>query len=267
MIKIDKKVVQDFWDNEANKIGVDVHNHHQSGMIQSNWFLATFRKNIEEFNFNKLVDMDKINTVLELGCGSGRWSSYLSDKAESITAVDFSENMIDLAINYQNSSNSDRNINYIQCEAQNFLIDAKFDLIYLSGVSPYLNDADMKKMMKNVKKMSHNQTILFARDSLSILDDTFHKNGEYPVIYRKIEEYQKIFMAEGFTMQYQMRSFINPYLSDKFKLDKILGMSIVMLIEKAIGQKIALHKENFDIKYRNKIRRISHDFHLYQLNK
>jgi len=128
-MKIDKNTCEDFWDNQAEKIGDNVENHFQSGMLEQNLFHANFRKNMEESNFNSIIDISDVKAVLELGCGSGRWASYLSDKVESITAVDFSEKMIQLAKNNQNTSSAYSNVKYIQDKAQSFLVNNKFDLI------------------------------------------------------------------------------------------------------------------------------------------
>ena len=198
MMKIDKNTCEDFWDNQAEKIGDNVENHFQSGMLEQNLFHANFRKNMEESNFNSIIDISDVKAVLELGCGSGRWASYLSDKVESITAVDFSEKMIQLAKNNQNTSSAYSNVKYIQDKAQSFLVNNKFDLIYLSSVMQYLADDDIRMMIKHVKQMSHDETVLLTRDSVSILNDSFCKEGDYPVIYRTLADYNKLLNAEGF---------------------------------------------------------------------
>lgn len=61
--------------------------------------------NIYDSNKNKTRDLDKTVTqqtlqkfdfeaVVELGCGTGKNTEYLEEKAESITALDFSEGML-----------------------------------------------------------------------------------------------------------------------------------------------------------------------------
>jgi len=261
MININKKNVERFWDAQADKIE-NIGDHFQSGMLEDNLFLSEFRKKMEEHNFDKLIEMESINTVLELGCGSGRWSTYLSDKAENITAVDFSNKMIELA---KSSQPINSNIEYIQEKAQDYLSNKDYDLIYLSGVMQYLTDSDITAMIKNIKKMSHKDTILLTRDSVSVLKDSFHKDGEYPVIYRRLIEYSQAFEKEGFYLQNTKRSFFKPYLAVRFKLDSVIGVTGVLFIEKFVGQMVAKYKEIFDIKFRNRKKTINHMFHVYKL--
>ena len=51
-------------------------------------------RDLEAVSLRETVADLKVNSCLEIGCGTGKNSVYLSNKVQKLTAVDFSENML-----------------------------------------------------------------------------------------------------------------------------------------------------------------------------
>lgn len=66
--------------------------------------------------------------ILDAGCGEGYFSRILSDLGANITAVDYSEKMLEIAES-RTTTNLGINYRYGNCEDLNFLEDSTFDLI------------------------------------------------------------------------------------------------------------------------------------------
>jgi len=85
----------------------------------------------------KSIDFDD---CLEIGCGTGKNTEWLSQKAKHLTAVDFSEEMIGIA---KSKINSDK-VTFLQADITkdwNF-ISGKYDLISFSLVLEHIENLD-----------------------------------------------------------------------------------------------------------------------------
>lgn len=100
-----------------------------------------------------IVDNSIVNPnstrVLDVGCGSGRWSRYLSDKVKFIEAVDPSE-----AIAKASKFNRDKkNIRWTQASVDNIPFeDNSFDFVFSLGVLHHIPDTQ-QALTDAVKKL------------------------------------------------------------------------------------------------------------------
>ncbi len=75
----------------------------------------------------------KINTVLDLGCGTGKHDNILSEHGHRVTGIDISENMIKIA-----KINAAKNTEYIVGDVRDIELKQKFDaVISLFHVASY----------------------------------------------------------------------------------------------------------------------------------
>ncbi len=86
----------------------------------------------------EVLETIPFSAVLELGCGTGKNTEWLLQKATSITAVDFSENMLAKARERVNSEK----VNFVQADINQPWDFAKqqFDLITCSLVLEHIQD-------------------------------------------------------------------------------------------------------------------------------
>ena len=92
---------------------------------------------------------DKANSILDLGCGTGKHAELLSHKGYFIHGVDASEKMLEKA-NLRARYNS--KIQFTLSNIQDFNLKVKFDVVTaLFHVMSYLNDDDsINQSLKNI---------------------------------------------------------------------------------------------------------------------
>lgn len=97
---------------------------------------------------NKYSDA-KVSTLLDVGCGTGNHDLLFANKGYSVTGIDLSANMIEIANDKKNDQTS-----YFTASAQDFSFDKKFDaVISLFHVMSYQTTNNMlEDAMKNIGK-------------------------------------------------------------------------------------------------------------------
>lgn len=130
---------------------------YSSDLSKRNSFQKIIDKNFRKSMFGryeltfKYIKKFEVNSILDIGCGSGIYSNKLADEGYKVTGVDVAPNMIELARKYSN--NSDNPIYQIS----DFLdIDeGKFDVSILMGFFDYVSDVDIvfQKLKKTTSKI------------------------------------------------------------------------------------------------------------------
>jgi len=99
-------------------------------------------RDLEAISLRETLQNMKIDNCLEIGCGTGKNTEWLITKANNITAVDLSDEMLARA---KSKIISDK-INFIQADITmewNFAQDKKFDLVTFSLVLEHLEHLDL----------------------------------------------------------------------------------------------------------------------------
>ena len=117
--------------------------------------------------------LNKNTIVLDLGCGTGRWSKYIGDKAGFIEAIDPSAAVF--AAHHLTSDMT--NIRITQASSDNIpFADESFDLMMSLGVLHHIPDTEMalKSGVRKVKKGGYVLLYLYyALDNRSFLFKSF----------------------------------------------------------------------------------------------
>ena len=128
-------------------------------------------KNAGDQYFDIVSDkvLNKNTIVLDLGCGTGRWSKYIGDKAGFIEAIDPSAAVFAA----QHLTSDMTNIRITQASSDNIpFADESFDLMMSLGVLHHIPDTEMalKCGVKKVKKGGYVLLYLYyALDNRSIV--------------------------------------------------------------------------------------------------
>jgi SAM-dependent methyltransferase len=90
----------------------------------------------------------KIDTVLDIGCGTGKHLKYFKDAGYSVFGIDLSENMLSVA-----KENLNQEENIVCCPASGFNFNIKFNVIIsLFHVMSYqVNTDELEKVFFNVQ--------------------------------------------------------------------------------------------------------------------
>lgn len=97
-------------------------------------------RDLEGIALQNILSTINFNTVLELGCGTGKNTVWLESNSQQLTAVDFSDAMIVKATEKVNSSH----VTFINADINNpwNFTNEKFDLISFSLVLEHIEDLD-----------------------------------------------------------------------------------------------------------------------------
>lgn len=130
----------------------------------------------------------KCKSILEIGCGSGRYTKILSTKfkPETYLAVDISQGQIEKAREYVN----DDKIEFICAEIQNLKLDRKFDLVFAGEVLMHINFKDIENVIQKMISYSKNKIINI---------DWYDENniGSVGLDYCFMHDYRTLFTKNG----------------------------------------------------------------------
>jgi len=157
-------------------------------------------------HIKRIVNFSKEKTVLELGSGAGRWVLSLAPLVKSYIAVDSSYRMLEIAKCRVDTMNL-TNVIFKQCSLQEFIPMGKFDIIYLSGVSQYLNDEDLDLFLQRLKFSLEPSGILIDRSTVHRRSRANLETDDYFSVYRTSEEIIQIFQKHGLINYYHRQSY------------------------------------------------------------
>lgn len=102
-----------------------------------------------------VLQQEKPQRILELGCGSGRFAFSLVTQADvqHVTGVDISEQAIQVAQNKAASLNLTGKLSFIYSSISdlNFEAQKPFDYVVGLGLTPYLTDQEFTKLFSAIK--------------------------------------------------------------------------------------------------------------------
>ncbi|MBU1706411.1 class I SAM-dependent methyltransferase [bacterium] len=169
---------------------------------------AAYHHRTETRHIFRVVNVTSESTVLDLGCGTGRWAFEFAKRCKHVVAVDYSPGMIERA--KEDAANLGvKNILFDVATVQDFRSSELFDVIIVSGVLAYFEDDDMLPILENIRRHLKPNGRVISRETVAIrerhkLDDEFHgKVGDvYSAIYRLPEEYPPALAKVGLKLVY-----------------------------------------------------------------
>ncbi|MBN3038757.1 MAG: class I SAM-dependent methyltransferase [Candidatus Omnitrophica bacterium] len=82
----------------------------------------------------------KVKTILDVGCGSGRYSVALAKVGADVTGIDFSENMLAIARELARINDVSQMCKFIKADFLAYGFKDKFDICLAIGVLEYFKD-------------------------------------------------------------------------------------------------------------------------------
>jgi ubiquinone/menaquinone biosynthesis C-methylase UbiE len=153
-------------------------------------YLYVYRHRNEEdaknlFNLiNKSIVLEKKSKVLDLACGAGRHSILFAKNGFDVTAVDISDNPLNVA--RKTASELALNINFIKSDLRQLHLNEKFHLIInlFTSFGYFENDDENEEIIKFASKHLLDNGY-FVIDFFNIV---YLKKNLIPVSYDKIED-------------------------------------------------------------------------------
>jgi len=166
-----------------------------------------FRRDIYE---RFLLTMNHVRTyqcknILDVGCGSGRYElSLIKFNIDKLVGIDFSNKMIELAINNLNNEEKDeeikRKVNFICCAFEDFITNETFDTVIAMGFFDYIKDP--VKVLTKMNKLC-NHSVIASFPSISFYRTPIRKFRYYfkncPVYFYTRKKIELISKEAGFS--------------------------------------------------------------------
>ena len=191
-VDLDNADVKNFWDERAknakdlNTVLLGNQKSSQEGDL----------RNKEEFELVESVlgKLDNIS-ILDIGCGMGRWAYNLKGRNCDYTGIDYSEEFT--AYNKKNYPG----MKFYTMAAQNIdlsKLEKTYDLVIVNGVFVYINDDYLDDVFKTIQKL--NPANIYLQESVSLIGERltlnkFYSNElekNYSAIYRIPEDYENV---------------------------------------------------------------------------
>lgn len=169
---------------------------------------ADLRIDEEWRRFLAAVPLTDAMTVVELGCGAGRWCERIAPRVRHVVGVDLSGVAIEAARRSADARGL-RNVAYVQAPLEDFEPDSQCDLIYFSGVLLYLTDAEMRASLDRLATYVTDAGTIVVRDSITDATHWYEHPEGYRTRYRTEEELTEAFASVGFQRTTSRKAFPN----------------------------------------------------------
>lgn len=142
-------------------------------------------------------------SVLDVGCGSGTWTSVFASRYARVIGIEGSSAMVEAA--RQRTSNA-LNVEIQKGDVRVELPDGEFELVFLGGLCMYLNDDDVVALLTSLKRRTRSAGSIILRES-TVPQMRRTSTGEYHAVYRPVAEYHELFKRAGFTKPETRRNY------------------------------------------------------------
>lgn len=203
MLKSSQLKVNNYWNNIINDPDIDgVCPMGGGGLIE-----IYYREYFEKRNFLKFFNKKIKPSLLEIGCGSGRWAVALNKHLKNYSGIDISRVSINKAVEVCKSKNIN-NCDFYTASVAEFNSDQKFDIIYLGGVTQYMENNEFNESILYLKKFLKPNGIFIDRSTITLEKTTkmINKNN-YFAVYRTEDEITNIFKNAGLKKIHSQNSY------------------------------------------------------------
>ena len=188
--RLDYEAVRQYWDHTAGAAAAASYMAHEQGLPQScvDDRFALEREVVERW----FADLGADAAVLDVGCGSGAWSSLFAQRYGRVVGIEQSANMVADA---RERLRDMTNVEIVQGDCLHVPIEGTFQGAFFGGLLMYLNREDAVRLLARVAELVPDGPIILRESSGPGRVEM--KTGEYQVAYRSPEEYSSIAAEAG----------------------------------------------------------------------
>ncbi len=263
-MKCDYEKARNYW---GHKKGVTPEIYGVAGIGGAGLTEIVYRHHEELRHLLRIVPFEEKDSVLELGCGNGRWVTSIAPLVENYVAVDFSKQMLDISRDRARRLGL-TNITFCEAEAQHYSPSMNFDTVYLSGVSQYLHDEDLKKLLQRLLSHMPPDGVVVDRSTIHRRCSSSSTQPDYFSIYRTTKDLISIFESAGLENFYQRQSYA--FLSFPRTIQRILNASRTANLVAALAPlsfvvlRFCAHMNRALFEHKGELVDYSHDFFLFR---
>lgn len=182
--------------------------------------LAEQRDLIEKETLLPKLNLLGNERLLDIGCGTGRWTEVLYDKAKYYHGIDPSYGLLDIAKSRFKKENLKFTcIKSSEISMKNLKESEKFDRVCCIGVLMYLNDIEVEKTFENIANIIKEDGIFILREPVAIenrLTIKNHFSDDMEQVYNAIYRTQKELLEKAEEFLYP-KGFILTETDDLFQ--------------------------------------------------
>lgn len=167
--------------------------------------LAAQRDRWEQETVLSLLALQGTRSVLDIGCGVGRWAGHLEPFVAAYLGIDFSAGLLDIARQRASLLPAPERFRFQRVSAADIervplALSPPFDLILVAGVLVYLNDEDCAATLDGIAALSAPSASVYVREPMAketrLTLERFYSSelrDQYSAIYRTQEQYSGLF--------------------------------------------------------------------------
>jgi 2-polyprenyl-3-methyl-5-hydroxy-6-metoxy-1,4-benzoquinol methylase len=210
-----------FWDRESQAFDA-IYSHRKAAL--ANWLDRVFRRDIYE-RFQFAVDRSQPiagQTVLDLGCGSGRYAvTFAEAGASHVLGIDIAPQMLELARNLAAEQGVAARCEFQHNDVLGLDVSSPFDIILAIGLFDYIRDP--VPALRRIREMTAGRAII-----------SFPRLLTWRVIPRKMR-----LTLRGCEVYFYTRAAIRTYLTeaglDLLEVQRIGKLDCVVATPKRLG--------------------------------
>lgn len=195
--RIDRQSIETFFKeraNKANQLG-----HIQAVIYQDkNPDLAFQRDAAEKNKLLPLLSLSGEESVLDVGCGTGRWADVIAPICSSYLGTDFSAELIRIATE-RFMSEEHMSFRCLPAERVNFeTLGRRFDLVVSMGLFIYLNDDELIQTLEGYGSVAKDKCKILIREPMGLdarLTVLEHFSEDMDQVYNAIYRTENELMA------------------------------------------------------------------------
>ncbi|MHC5038379.1 MAG: class I SAM-dependent methyltransferase [Planctomycetota bacterium] len=201
--ELDYRKVREFWNARAKKAGrIDPRS---ITFFCEDPEALEFRDRREKALFDEKVPLQGTECLLEVGCGSGRWTAFLASRCGRLVAFDVAEDLVEVG-RQEASGAGCMNVDFRVADAMQLDLPEKgFDGAVCFGVSLYIRDENLVTFYGNLRRHLKPGGVLLTKEPLASVEriehlDEYHEklHARYSCIYRSRGDLEGAIEAAGF---------------------------------------------------------------------
>lgn len=207
----------------------------------------TFIDYDEEYEFyNKLIQENKCNSILEIGSGTGNLAKRFQENNQNYLGLDYSQSMIDIA------QERNKNSTFMQGDMRNFVLESPVDAIIITGrsTSYLINNEDIIDTFDSVSEnlnengvlifdfIDANRFIPFVKENQTILHEATYEGTKYIRESHWETTPMENFMLDWSAQYYKIVDNEKEILLDDFSTVRVFTLNEIQLF---------LYLNNFEI--------------------
>ena len=200
-----REKVKHFWSERAAK--TDVPRMESQVNFENDAAVADLRVETEISVIDAELRLNSSDVLVDLGAGNGRFSMLFAPKVGKVVAVEFINGFTDI-IKEQAEKRGIKNIEIINCPAEDFCRNDFADVVFISGLLNYLDREQYRKTLAHVSMTVRQGGELFMRETISVLENEFivdkfsdELESHYCSIYRTGGQHINSFIEQGFRLE------------------------------------------------------------------